>query len=124
MLNSMGILKPIIITAITVFLLALFLPSISYGNITTLLAASVVIMMLQKIVKPILTILLLPINIVTMGFFSSVINVFILWLATAIVPGFHIDPMTIMGYELNYFFTLLLMSFLLSLVQSLVAFVF
>lgn len=120
----MGILRPIIITAITVFLLAWFLPSITYGSLTTLLAASVVIMLLQKIVKPILSLLLLPINIVTLGLFSSILNVLILWSVTAIVPGFHIEPMTIMGYELNYFLTLLLVSFLLSLVQSFVAFFF
>jgi putative membrane protein len=120
----MGLIRPIIVTALTLVILSWALPSISYGNLTTLLAASVVIMLLQKIVKPILNLLLLPINIVTLGLFSGAINVFIIWLATALVPGFHIEPMVIMGIELNYFLSLLLVSFLLSLVQSFIAILF
>ncbi len=120
----MGILRPIVITALSILIISWAVPSVSYGNWTVLVAASIVITLLQKIGRPILHLLLLPINIVTLGLFSGVINVILMWLATALVPGFHIQPITILGHELNYFLTLLFTSFLISFAQSIVAFLF
>src|SRR5258708_4119385 len=77
--NTMGILKPIIVTLLSLALLAFLVPSISYGNFTTLVVDSIVLTVLQKIVRPILQILFLPINIITLGLFAWVINVLILW---------------------------------------------
>jgi putative membrane protein len=120
----MGILKPIIITFLSIVILAWLLPSISYMNWTTLIIASIVLTVLQKIVRPILSILLLPINIITLGMFSWVINVLILWAATAIVPGFHIDQIVLFGVQLGAIFSLILVSFLLSLIQAVIDLVF
>lgn len=112
------IIKPILITLLSIFLLGLFIPSIRYGGWTTLILASVVLTLLQKIVRPILNLLLLPINIVTLGFFSLVINVIILWLAMVIVPGFHIDQVSLFGIQFAPFFGLLFVSFALGMTQS------
>ncbi|MBD3279388.1 MAG: phage holin family protein [Candidatus Pacebacteria bacterium] len=114
----MKILKPILISGLTIVILAWALPTVSYLNWTSLILASIVLTLLQKIAKPVLKLLFLPINIVTLGLFSLVINVALLWLATYLVPGFQIQPMTIFGLELNFFFSLLLVSFLISLLQS------
>lgn len=118
---SMKFLKAIIATALTIFLLSWALPTVSFKNWTTLILASIVLTLLQKIIRPILKLLFLPINIVTLGLFSLVINVVILWLATFLVPGFQIQAMTIFGLELNKFFSLLLISFFISFLQSFIS---
>lgn len=119
----MKLLKPLISTGLTIVMIAWAFPAISYKNITTLILASVVLTLLQKIAKPVLKILFLPINVVTLGFFSLVINVFILWLATYLVPGFVIDNMVFLGVHLNQFFSLLLISFFIGFLQGVLGFI-
>jgi putative membrane protein len=114
----MKILKPIIITGLTIALLAWALPTVSYADVVSLILASVVLTLLQKIAKPVLKVLFLPINIVTLGLFSLVINVFILWLGTFLVPGLEIQSMTLGGVALGEFMSLLVISFVLSFVQG------
>jgi putative membrane protein len=120
----MGILKPIIVTLLSLFLLAWLIPAVSYLNFTTLVIASIVLTILNEIVRPALKILFLPINIITLGIFSWVINVLILWLLIAIVPGFHIDQINAFGFHFGWFFSLLIVSFLISLIRSIIDLVF
>jgi putative membrane protein len=120
----MGLLKPIVITFISILLLALVIPSITYASWPTLIIASIVLTLLQKIVRPVLKILFLPINIITLGVFAWVINVIILWLAVLLVPGFHVDQVVLAGVHLGGFFSLLFVSFALGLIQSIIDFVF
>ncbi len=119
----MNLFKPIIVTAVTILLLSWALPTVSFANVTTLLVASLVLTLLQKVVRPILNLLFLPINLVTLGLFSVVINVALLWLATYLVPGFEIQSMVLAGIELNQFFSLVVISFLISFTQTVVGFV-
>jgi len=116
----MGFIKAILITSISIFLLAALVPAISYTNWGTLIVASIVLTILQKVVEPVLKILFLPINIITLGVFSWVINLLIMYLAVLLVPGFHINNLIIGSYHLGSIFTLLLVSFALSLVESVI----
>ncbi len=118
----MNLLKPIIVTAATIFILAWFLPTVSFANYTTLFIASVVLALLQKVIKPILNLLFLPVNLVTLGLFSVIINVALLWLATYLVPGFEIQSMILFGIEFNQFFSLLIVSFMISFLQNVIGF--
>lgn len=118
----MKLLRPIIITLATLFALAWFLPTVSYADYTTLIIAAVVLTLLQQVARPVLNILFLPINLVTLGVFSVVINVALLWLATYLVPGFTIESMILFGVELNQFFSLLVISFLISFLQNFLGF--
>ena len=68
--------------------------------------AAVVLALANAIVKPILFVLTLPFTIVTLGLFLFVLNAFMVWLTSALVPGFHVHG----------FGTALLASLLLSLV--------
>lgn len=119
----MKLLKPLIVTAVSLWILSYFLPTISIGNWTTLLLATVVMVVVNRFVKPIVKILFLPINVVTFGLFSIVINVGLLWLVTYLVPGFQITNMIVLGMHFNQFFSILLASILIGLAQSLVGFV-
>jgi putative membrane protein len=112
--------RPLVRTALVLALLAWFFPSISFSNWITLAIASIVVTILFSLIRPILKLVFLPINVVTMGFFSTVINVVLLWLATYLVPGFTIEPTIFFGVALNSFFTLLLISVLITFFQGLV----
>lgn len=114
------ILKPFLITLVSLFILAWFLPNISYTDWVTLLIFSVVLTLVNTVVRPVLKLLTLPINIVTLGLFSVVLNVGLLWLALFLVPGFTIQPMTLFGMQLGEFLTLLVVSIALSMTQSIV----
>lgn len=114
----MKLLKSIIATTLTIAILAWFFPIINYSSSATLIIAAVVLTLLEKLVRPLLKILFLPINIVTLGLFSLVINVFILYLATYLVPGFAIHNAVIIGIHLNRFFSLLFASALIGFLQG------
>ncbi len=111
-------IKSIIITALSIVVLAYLLPTVSYLNLTSLILASVVLTLLQKIAKPILKILFLPINIVTLGLFSWVINLALLALSTYCVPGFKIQALTLFSTPLPWIASLFITSLLISILQS------
>lgn len=115
-------LRPLIRTGIVLAVLAWFFPTITFSSIFTLIIASVVMSILFGLLRPILKLVFLPINVVTLGFFSVVINVGLLWLATYLVPGFSIEPTSVFGVDLNGFFTLVLVSTLISFLQGILKF--
>jgi len=87
----MSIIISLIVSAIAVFVTGYILPGIHIENFLTAVIIAVVLGVLNSFVKPILTILTLPITIVTLGLFVLVINALLVMLATLIVPGFHVD---------------------------------
>jgi putative membrane protein len=114
----MNFIKAVISSILTIAILAWFFPNINYSSSITLVIAGIVLTLLEKLLRPVLKILFLPINIVTLGFFSLVINVFILYLATYLVPGFAISNVVVFGIHLNQFFSLLLASSLIGFLQG------
>ncbi len=76
---------------ISIFITAYILPGVFINSIGTAIVLAVVLGILNFILKPILVILTLPINILTLGLFTLVINAIIILLATKIVPGFSVD---------------------------------
>ncbi|NCN45892.1 MAG: hypothetical protein COU63_03865 [Candidatus Pacebacteria bacterium CG10_big_fil_rev_8_21_14_0_10_36_11] len=110
-------------TSVTFWILSYFLPTISFSDWTTMLIASLVMVFVQKIIKPIIKFLFLPINVVTFGLFSVVINVAMLWLVTYLVPGFEISNMIVFGYHLSRFGSILFASILIGFVQGFVTLV-
>lgn len=117
----MKILRPFIITGITLAIIAYFLPTVTFVHWTTIIIAAVVITILNMLIRPALNLLFLPVNIITLGLFSVVINVGLLWLATYLVPGFFIAEMSLFGYDLNQFLSLLVVSTILGFIQGLIS---
>lgn len=115
-----SLLKTILRAILAIALLAWVFPSVTVIDFSTLIGAGIVLALLQSIVQPILKLLFLPINIITLGIFSWVINVFVVWLAIELVPGFDIQPTIFLGIELGSFGTLILMTFMLSLAHTFV----
>ncbi len=115
------LIRSIVITILSVALLAYFVPEISVANTMTLILAGTVIGLLNLTLRPLLKALFLPINLLTLGFFNWIINIGLLYLALWLVPGFMIGQITILGWELSSFWSLIFFSFALSLTNSVIS---
>lgn len=116
----MELIKPVLITGLSLFLLAMLIPAVSFSSWATLIIAAIILTLLQFTLKPILKLLFLPINIITLGIFGWIINAFILWLAAYLVPGFQLNSFMLLGISFSGLWALIVLSFLLSLIQSVV----
>ncbi len=99
----MQILISWFISALAILVTAHLLPGVLLAGIIPALAVAVVLGILNAVVKPLLVILTLPINILTLGLFTLVINAIIILLASAVVPGFKVD-----GFWTAFFFAIIL----------------
>ena len=79
--------KKLIITSISIFALSYLLTGISVDTFWTALIASVVLGLLNLFLRPILLLLSIPINIITLGLFTLVINALIVMIAAYFVSG-------------------------------------
>ena len=104
----MNLLLRILITAVLVMLIANFMPGVHVAGFVTALIVAVVLGLLNVFIKPIMVILTLPVTIVTLGLFLLVINALMILLCDEIVGGFGVDT----------FWTALLFSIILSVLQS------
>lgn len=88
----MNFIINLLISALVVFVLANVMPGVSIDGYVSAILVAVIIGLLNAIVRPILAILSLPINILTLGLFSFVITAVIILLASAIMGNsFHVD---------------------------------
>jgi len=99
-----------------------------FGN-ETLLLTGLALTVATILVKPIINLLILPINLITFGFFKWVSSSVTLYIVTLVVFGFKINNFFLPSYDLNYFVTpevsfsgvaaYIAHSFLLSIIASL-----
>jgi putative membrane protein len=87
----LGLLLRWIVGAITLFVIAYFVPGFHIRNWASALIAVLVIGLLNATLGLLLKILTFPLSILTLGLFLLVINAFVLILASRLVPGFHVD---------------------------------
>lgn len=117
----MNFIIKLFLSALAVLITAYFLDGVTISNnqfyssnspelnrFSTALLVAVVLAFLNTIVKPILTVLSLPITFFTLGLFLLVINAVIILFADKLVDGFKVDG----------FWTALWFSLVLALVSS------
>lgn len=78
-----------LISALAILIAAYIVPGVAVTLVGALIAA-IVLGALNLFIRPILLVLTLPINIITLGLFSLVINACLVMLASFLVPGFFI----------------------------------
>ncbi len=91
-----------LISAIAIFIAAQLIPGVDVTLWGAILLA-VVLGLINIFLKPIITLLTLPLNIVTLGLFSLVVNALLIMLAGFVVPGFVVT-----GFWAAFFFAILL----------------
>jgi putative membrane protein len=88
----MWIVLQIIINGLALWLAAYLVPGIVYsGNVLYLLVAGLVMGLVNVLVKPLVTLLSLPLIILTLGLFYLVVNGLMLWLVAALLPGLSVQ---------------------------------
>src|SRR3990167_3074806 len=95
------------INVFALFIVEYLVPGFILSDISAAIVAAVVIGVVNTFIRPILQLIALPITLLTFGLFAVIVNVALLWLAAAIVPGF----------EITSFFTAIAASIVLSLVS-------
>ena len=103
------------ICSVSLAVAAWMIQGITIRNGWVLLFAALVVGFLNAFLRPILILLTLPLNILTLGFFTFVINAAMILFTAKIVGGFSVDGfwtaflaaivMSIVGFLLNIFFT-------------------
>ncbi len=79
-----------LISAAAVFITAKIVKGFEIDGILSALLAAVGIGLCNLLIRPILLFLTLPINILTLGLFTFVVNAIVLRIAAALIPGFRI----------------------------------
>ena len=80
-----------LINAIALLVTAAILPGVQVKTVFTALLAAVVMGIVNAFVRPIFLILTLPLNLLTLGLFTFVLNGLMLLLAALFVPGFTVS---------------------------------
>ncbi len=79
------------VTSLAFGLTAYLLPGIKTDSILTILIAALVFGLVNAFIKPFVLLITLPINILTLGLFTFIINGFMIWITSKIVPDFHVE---------------------------------
>jgi putative membrane protein len=91
-------------------LIAALLPGLTISSFTVAMLAIVVFSLINISIKPLLLLFTLPINLLTLGLFTFIVNALMFSLGASLISGFTVDS----------FITALLASVLLSLGSALV----
>jgi putative membrane protein len=86
-----GFLLNWLVTGLSLFVVT-FLPlGVESRGLGTTAVAALVIGLINAFLAPIVNFFTFPLQILTLGFFSLVVNAFLFWLAAALVKGFRIN---------------------------------
>ncbi len=79
-----------LINALAILGIAYYLPGITVSGFYSALIIALVLGIVNAVIRPIIILLTLPINIVTLGLFTFVINALLFWFVSTIVKGFEV----------------------------------
>lgn len=125
-----NILKSFLINAVALYVLTVIVPAFKIsGGLNSFLTAGATLTVLNILVKPILNLLLLPINLLTLGFFRWASSVLIIWMLAKLTPGLSISNYSFTGFnyqgivlpavQFNVLWTLVIGSFMMSIITTL-----
>lgn len=80
-----------LINALCLLAVAHLVPGVHVVNFTAALFAAAVLGLINVFIKPVLSLLTLPITVLTLGLFSFVLNALMFGLAAYFLSGFNVD---------------------------------
>lgn len=86
----MKLLLRLILNALILIIIARFLDGVEISGFYAALISALILGLINALIKPLLILLTLPVNILTLGLFTLVINGFLFWLTGTIVDGFQV----------------------------------
>lgn len=110
----MSLLISWILYALAIIFIAWLVPGISVENFSSAMLVCVIIALINIFIRPVIQLVTLPINFITLGIFGLVINALLFMLAGYLAPGFNVD-----GF-LSAFLGSIVLSFLSLIINSVV----
>lgn len=104
----LGVLANLLIGGLAVMAGSYIIPGVQVRGFLDAIIAALLIGVVNALVKPLLVLLTLPLNILTLGLFTFVINALMILLVSALLPGFNVDG----------FLPALLLSIVLAIITS------
>ena len=80
-----------IISALGLLIVARVVPGFQVDGFGTALLAALVLGLVNATLGVVLLVFTFPLTLITFGLFHFVVMAFLIWLATGIVPGFHVS---------------------------------
>lgn len=65
-------------------------PGVSFSSFWSALIAALIFGLVNAVIRPIMILLTLPVNMLTLGLFTLIINALMFWLTASIVKGFTV----------------------------------
>lgn len=98
------LLRYLLINTVSLYITTEVIKGLSYtGGFKTLIIGGAAFTVINFLLIPLLKILLLPLNLLTLGIFAWATNVLALYALTNVVPQFRLAPFYFQGYEANGF---------------------
>ncbi len=127
--------RHIFVNFLAIYLADLIYPGFSVSStFKNLITAAIIWFLLNKIVKPIIKILLLPINLITLNLFSWLIGFITLFLLqifadgvainSYVFPGLSANGFSLPSFQINIFFSYILTSIILNTLHNAVFWLF
>jgi putative membrane protein len=100
-----------LLSILALLLTAAFIPAFEL-SVWGAIVGSIFLGIINAVIRPLLIILTLPLNVVTLGLFTLVINGFMLWITSVTIKGFEIHGF---GWAILSALVFSILSFLISL---------
>jgi putative membrane protein len=110
----MSILLKWLMMALAIIITSYLVPNVVIASFWTALWLALFLGIINMALRPILILITLPINILTLGLFTFVINALLVLLSSSVIKGF----------EVNGFWTAMLFSIVLSIISYLLNIIF
>jgi putative membrane protein len=85
-----GLVLRWVLNALALWLTSALISGIVIDGVFPLFVAALVLGALNTFLRPLLLVATLPINLITLGLFTFVINGLMLWMTASVVAGFHV----------------------------------
>lgn len=98
------LLRYLLINLASLWIATKLIPGLTYSNdLQTLFTGAIAFAIINIILVPLIKVLLLPLNLFTLGLFAWLTNVLALYALTIWVPGFRLLPYLFPGWHSNFF---------------------
>ncbi len=108
-----GFLLHIVANAVAILASARLVPNVFYEyEFASLVKIAIMLAAANALIKPVLKMVFSPLILITLGFFTLIINIFLIWLVIRFAPELRIA-----GFS-AYFWTMIIVSFFNFIVSS------
>lgn len=109
----MGLIIKWLLNGVAIVIAAYLLPGVSLTGFGAALITALVLSLINTFIKPVLMLLTLPLNILTLGLLTFVINALLIMLTSALVSGFTVNGF---GWALLFSLVLSIVSYILNVI--------